>query len=104
MVQILIIPKEQIIINYFEPIKLMYEYFTSSDDIPNFNGHGVWTDGTNLYTSFSGVDYKLDNGSWKRVSFDGLNNIDGLCVWTDGANTYYSNWQGSDQNKQYKIT
>ena len=25
--------------DYFEPIKLMYEYFTSSDDIPNFNNY-----------------------------------------------------------------
>ena len=25
--------------DYFEPIKIMYEYFSSSDDIPNFNNY-----------------------------------------------------------------
>lgn len=53
----------------------------------------TWTDGTNTYCSFAGMDYKLVNDAWQSVTFSGTgsNLLDGMYIWTDGTDIYYSN-------------
>jgi uncharacterized repeat protein (TIGR02543 family) len=52
----------------------------------------IWTDGTNVFYSFSGHNYIFDSSSltWNSITFTGLNTIRGSYMWTDGTNVYYS--------------
>ena len=75
----------------------IYEKWESKtwNGLTSFYGYNVWTDGDNIYLSFSSSQYILDKSTstwnikkWNNVG-DSYNK--GECVWTDGVNTYLSN-------------
>lgn len=66
--------------------------------LTRFYGSGVWSDGTNIYTSDDwNATYVLNESTstWTSKTWGGFNNINGGNVWTDGTNYYYSS--GSNQ-------
>lgn len=68
--------------------------FKSWSGIYSFSGHGIWTDGDNIFYSggSSSTQYLLNKstGAWSTKTWNGLN-PDGRYIWTDGNNIYYSN-------------
>ena len=67
----------------------------------NFNGNHIWTDGDNIYYSYSSNQYVLDKSTsaWSEKTWNEFSNINGQNVWTDGENIYYSN----GTNNQYVL-
>ena len=63
-----------------------------------------WTDGTNIYYSYSSyqqLKYDVAAKTWSNMTWEGCNVIRGNDVWTDGADIYYSN--GSNQFRMVQI-
>ena len=68
--------------------------------LTSFYGANIWTDGTNIYYSYSSgsnYQYVLDKSTstWNTKTWNGYNYINGYQIWTDGDNIYYSD--GSNQ-------
>lgn len=64
----------------------------------------VWTDGTNIYYSYSTnqqLKYNIDSKTWENMTWEGCSVVRGNDVWTDGSEIYYSN--GSNQYKMKQI-
>jgi len=62
----------------------------------NFDAQYIWSDGTDIYYSYSSAQFKLDKGTktWTRMLWQGYQYPDGDDIWTDGTTYYYSD--GSD--------
>ena len=56
------------------------------------DGNNVWTDGDDIYYSYNGSNYILDEATstWSVKEWAGLTNFSGNNVWTDGDDIYYS--------------
>lgn len=50
----------------------------------------LWTDGTDIYYSYNGMDYLYDrnNKTFNEITFN--TRIDAMDIWTDGNNIFYS--------------
>ena len=75
-----------------------YEYQFQAitfNGLSEIRGSYVWTDGTNIYYSYSTNHYVLDKSTntWTTKTWNGLSSFGGYRVWTDGTNIY---WAGSD--------
>lgn len=66
--------------------------------LTDFDSHGIWRDGNNVYYSYGSDQYVLDKSTstWSPKTWNGLSNFDASNVWYDGDNTYYS-----DRTNQY---
>lgn len=55
----------------------------------NFSNY-LWTDGTDIYYSYNGMDYLYDrnNKTFNEITFN--TRIDAMYIWTDGTNIFYS--------------
>ena len=60
--------------------------------LTNFEGDYIWSDGDNIYYSYSSNQYVLNKSTltWSIKTWNGLTNIYGNHIWTDGENIYYS--------------
>ena len=60
--------------------------------LTNFEGDYIWSDGENIYYSYSSNQYVLNKLTltWSIKTWNGLTNIYGNHIWTDGENIYYS--------------
>ena len=63
-----------------------------------FDPTGVWTDGTNIYYSYTyptTVHLVLDvaTSTWSPKTWNGLTRFSGGSIWTDGTDTYYSSYR-----------
>ena len=58
--------------------------------LTNFSRSNIWTDGTNIYHSFTSKQYVLNGDTWEHKTWNGLTSFNGSHVWTDGTNYYYS--------------
>lgn len=60
--------------------------------LTNFEGNYIWSDGENVYYSYSSNQYVLNKSTstWSIKTWNGLTNIYGNHIWTDGENIYYS--------------
>ena len=68
--------------------------------LTSFDGRYTWTDGDNIYYSYSSNHYVLDKSTstWTTKSWTGLTSFVGEHIWTDGDNIYYS-----DSSAQYVL-
>lgn len=68
----------------------------------DFNPMYIWTDGENIYYSYSSSrQYVLDKSTWTWVdkTWNGTSSIMGCNIWTDGTNIYHS----ANANSQYVL-
>ena len=87
-----------------ENTKLVWEPKTWSG-LTDFNGEYVWTDGTDVYYSYSGNQYVLNKttGEWVSKTWYGYTTTIGNRIWVSvNNNVYYS--EASDQYKLNRET
>lgn len=67
------------------------------NNLTNFNGSNVWTDGINMYWSYKYDHYILRGNTWETITFEGLETLYGqkfefygAGVWTNGYRIYHS--------------
>ena len=67
----------------------------------SFPSSNIWTDGTDIYYSYTTDQYKLDKSThtWSAMTWTGLTDFYGSNIWTDGTDIYYS----SSTSDQYKL-
>jgi len=90
--------------------KIDKEYDTSDwlaktwTGLTEFTGQYIWTDGENIYYSYSTTQYVLNKSTstCSEKTWTGLTNFYGNYIWTDGENIYYSS--SSDQYVLNKTT
>ena len=63
----------------------------------NINGRGVWTDGTNIYYSWSQYQLVLHGNTWEPKEWN-IDGFYGYAVWTDGKNIYLDYPYGNAQH------
>ena len=64
-----------------------------------------WTDGTNLYYSYTSEHYVREGNKWVEKHWEGIEDItyfNADCIWSDGVNIYYSD-DGSNTTYGTKI-
>jgi len=86
----------------------LFEYNQGDEDYWGwfYNGSGIWTDGTNLYSSqydsYNRINHQwvLDRSSstWYKKTWNGYDKVSGSMIWSDGNNYYYS-----ESTKQYVL-
>ena len=60
------------------------------------NGQYIWSDGENIYSSYSNSSYNRQfvlnkaTSTWSSKTWSTAPRIDGRYIWTDGDNIYYS--------------
>ena len=59
-------------------------------------GQYIWTDGENVYFSYSTTQRVLDKSTstWTTKSWSGITSFNGDSIWTDGENIYFSAGNG----------
>lgn len=62
----------------------------------NFEAKYIWSDGTDIYYSYSSAQFKLDKETktWNKMVWQGYQYPDGDDIWTDGTTYYYSDGSG----------
>ena len=76
------------------------------NELTNFNGQYIWTDGDNIYYSYTGNQYVLNKSTstWTEKIWTGLTNFEADGIWTDGDNIYYNSGGSSDDYMLDKTT
>ena len=83
--------------------ELIWEPKTWNNLPSDFGGCRIWTDGTNIYSSFqtSQVVLNKTTDTWESKTWN-ISNINGQYVWYDNDNIYYSG--NNNQSKFNKTT
>ncbi len=74
------------------PSLAKWKYTSFIGPVTGLSGINIWTDGDNIYYSYSSNQYVLDKNTstWTKKTWTGLTRFDRPYIWTDGNNIYYS--------------